>query len=133
VPSIINVGGRQVALPDGARNIRVSNGRVWVNGVEYLPPEGPQQHPPERVVVKLIVEGEAASVQSDGDVEVAGGVAGGVTADGDVTCGRVGGNVTADGSVTVNGDVAGYVKADGSVSCGDVGGSVKADGDIIRR
>ena len=32
--SIINVNGRTIILPDGARNVSISNNRVYVDGVE---------------------------------------------------------------------------------------------------
>lgn len=152
MPSIIMVGGQKVVLPDGARNIRVSNGRVWVNGEEVLPAEPPRppvpphlrehvtadpppvppQWPPERVIVKLVVEGDAVEVCSDADVAVSGEVKGSVRAEGNVDCKQVGGDVRAGGVVNC-GDVKGDVKAGGVVNCGDIQGGVRAGGMVVRR
>lgn len=80
--------------------------------------------------VKVIIEGDVASVESDRSVDVKGNVQGDIAAKGSVACDAVGGSVKSKGSVSCD-SVGKDVKAGGSVSCGRVGGTVKAGGSVV--
>ena len=90
------------------KNVTIRNDKVYVDG-------------------KLVEEGLSGIVEVKWEGPMAS-----LTADGNVTCGEVLGNVSAGGSVQCA-DVDGYVNAGGSVSCGTVGGSINAGGSVRHR
>ena len=97
-----------VTLEVSGNNILVRNGKVKVNGVELN--IGTLS---DNVSIKF--EGDLASLEADGSVDVSGFVKGNVDAGGSVNCGNVGGNVDAGGSVNCR-EVGGSVDAGGSIS-----------------
>jgi len=66
-------------------------------------------------IVKVVIEGDLASLKTDVSATVNGDVTGNVNCNGSCTCGKVEGSVKAGGSVTC-GKVKGGVHAGGSVS-----------------
>lgn len=97
-------------------SLKIIGNQVYVDGV--------LQEGSLTGVVKVIVEGELASLQTDASVEC-GNVRGPVNAGVAVRCGDVTGDVSAGTSVTAK-NVTGNVTARTAVTCDDVGGSVTA-------
>ena len=121
--STVVIGNRVIQTSGGS--VSIINNRVYVDGVEIS--DGETKSP-----VKLIIEGDAMKVSTEGEVEVHGNVLGELEAGGNVTCGDTGATVKAGGNVTC-GNVTGDVKASGNVTCGNIKGSAKASGNVSYR
>jgi hypothetical protein len=102
-------------------NISIINGRVTIDGV--------LQDQQVQGVVKIIVEGDLASLKTDASVQC-GNVHGDVTAGSSVSCDNVEGSVSAGSSVSCE-NVGRNVSAGSLVTCGDVGGKVSAGSKVI--
>jgi hypothetical protein len=122
--SRITVNGKTIVIDGDASSVSIRNGRIVVNGKDYSQQLGGQLSGE----VRVLWEGPLASLDADGNV-TCGDVGGSVTASGSVEAQAVAGNATAGGSMR-SGDVKGNVQAGGSVTCGRVGGSVMAGGSV---
>ncbi len=78
--------------------------------------------------LKLVFEGEVLDVQSDFDI-ICGDIKGDATAGGDITCGKIDGNVRAEGDIACT-DVRGDITCGGNVGCFIVNGNIKANGEV---
>lgn len=133
----INMVGGSSQLSINGKTIVVKNGRIFVNGTEYLPADGTQSAGvPEFQTLKLDQDGTIKGpIEGDLHVTVSstqpvilrveGSVGGSVSLDGagSIACGDVRGSV--NGTEIRCGSVGG--SANGSnITCGNVGGSVNA-------
>jgi hypothetical protein len=93
---------------EGGRDIRVVGRSVLIDGqkIDIGSIEGS--------TLRVVVEGDLASLTCDGSAEVTGGVQGSVSAGGSVKCGDITGAVNAGGSVK-GAAISGPVNAGGSV------------------
>jgi hypothetical protein len=121
--STVVIDGR--VIKTSGRSVSIVGNRVYIDDVQIS--DGEVKEP-----VKLIIEGDAMNVSTEGEVEVHGSVLGTIEAGGGVKCGHVGESIKAGGSIKC-GNVGGDVKANGSVTCEDVKGSVKANGSVNYR
>ena len=115
---------------------------LYVNGVEWGP-KGGDSTPATPQVPQTVVLDKDGNFTGDihGDlilqganlhVTISGNVDGNVTAEGNVTCGSVGGSVHVAGGNVECRSIGGSVQASGDVSCRSVGGSVTAMGMVNR-
>lgn len=111
-----NVSGNNVQIGNvvnghmAGRDLVIRNNRVWIDGKEVTDTAKPDKDG----ILKVVLVGNAAKVESDVAVVVEGNVEGDVTGGNSVSCGNVKGNV----------------KAGNSVNCGRVGGNCKAGNSI---
>lgn len=118
----IKVNGESFQIQSGGRNnIQIRNNRVWVDGKDVTGKDIGS-------ACKIEWEGPLASLIVEGDV-ACGDVQGDVDAGGSVQCKDVGGFVDAGGSINC-GNVKGNVDAGGSIICGNVGGEIDAGGSV---
>lgn len=103
-------------------NISVIDNQVIIDGVL-------QDSEPLKGIVKLVVNGDIRSLNSDRDLEIHGNVLGDASAVGSITCRDVTGHIEAGGSVNC-GNVGGGVAAGGTVNCRNVTGDVDAGGSV---
>lgn len=107
--STITVNGVTVTTTRQINDLKVRNGKVWINGKLINKAKGDK-----RGILKVEVNEGMVNLDTDADVE----------------CGYVNGDVNAGGDVKVNSDVHGAVSAGGDVSCSNVGGAINSGGDI---
>lgn len=94
---------------DGCANIRVTNGKVFVND-KHISRLG-------NSCSKVIIKGNVGAVYSEGNIEIDGNVDGNVDAGGNVSCKDVSGSIDAGGHVTAK-NVRQNIDAGGHVSVG---------------
>lgn len=138
--SVININGMSIAM---------EGGRLFVNGVEYLPSGQTPQAQENNTLQDLGGGNREATVSSDITIEavqgnltvvargghprvqILGDVGGAVDAAGSVSIGgKVTGAVNSGGSLTVQGDITADANAGGSITCGNIGGDADAGGSI---
>lgn len=139
----INLGGSSQISING-KNIKVQGGRVYVNGVEYLPADGTQgAATPDQGQQTLRLDSDGTikgpitgdlyvTVTQPGvTLRVEGSVTGSVSLDGggSIQCGDVRGSV--NGTDIECGGVGGSANG-ANITCGNVGGSVNA-ANVTRR
>lgn len=91
------------------QNISILNGKVFVNGVEYVPKQ--------KGVTELELEGDAGNLDVNCSVVVNGNVKNGIDAGGSVSVvGDVSGDIDAGGSISITGSHTGDIDAGGSVT-----------------
>jgi len=91
------------------QNISILNGKVFVNGVEYVPKQ--------KGVTELEFEGDAGNLDIDCSISIKGNVIGTIDAGGSVNIvGNVDGDIDSGGSVNISGSHKGDIDAGGSVS-----------------